>query len=587
MVTRISLNAITGPRLVATAAVLHLVLAIFLFSAGRAGFAPALINRDGIMGSFAFDSYDYQRGAIELAQLLGSGNIGAWAFAAQPLHVKIIAVPFALLSPLFGYSTLSAEPYNLICYIAIVGLVFALGRELGGQRVGVLAGAIVALWPTFLLHTMQLLKDPVFIMAALAFLLCAITSLGRTFRPSVSAGVSIVAVLLVLLLTQVRFSFVLLMVAVALLTLVLLILRQARERRLLFWNMAPTLVVLVTALLLLPLYSRPSSQRVKRYLSDQVGPLKNVADPGMQVPTLVRWIGNPGADRTRGDKVVRRISSMRSRFAAAYSDSGSLLDPNAEFRKVSDLMRYLPRALEIGLWTPFPHMWVSPGRRVGNLGKLLSGVETLAIYFLQLLAVVAIVREPRQLSLWFVVAIVVVGVTALAVVVPNVGALYRFRYVFWMLLVVAAMSGLKALLVARPHQWRSLKRVMITISVAGLLAVQGCSSPGQVSDLHEGDPTALNFALTNFTGASFRALYLSPTSATGWEENVVTGSELKDGDTLDIKFDPKEKNAEWDMRVEGVDGRYAEWKNVKLAGVSEITLVLKLSPAPVVVAEVE
>jgi hypothetical protein len=93
--------------------------------------------------------------------------------------------------------------------------------------------------------------------------------------------------------------------------------------------------------------------------------------------------------------------------------------------------------------------------------------------------------------------------------------------------------------------------------------------------------------LTNFTGASFRALYLSPTSATGWEENVVTGSELKDGDTLDIKFDPNEKNAEWDMRVEGVDGRYAEWKNVKLAGVSEITLVLKLSPAPVVVAEVE
>jgi hypothetical protein len=595
MVTRISLNAITGPRLVATAAVLHLVLAIFLFSAGRAGLAPALIDRDGIMGSFAFDSYDYQRGAIELAQLLRTGNIGAWAFAAQPLHVKIIAVPFALLSPLFGYSTLSAEPYNLICYIAIIGLVFALGRELGGQRVGVLAGAIVALWPTFLLHTMQLLKDPIFIMAALAFLLCAITSLGRTYRPSVSAGVSTVAVLLVLLLSQVRFSFVLLMVAIALLTLVLLILRQARERRLLFWNMAPTLVVLVTALLLLPLYSRHSSQRTKRYLSDQVGPLKNVADPGMQVPTLLRWIGNPGPDRTRmekhharGDKVVRRISSMRSRFAAAYSDSGSLLDPNAEFRKVSDLMRYLPRALEIGLWTPFPHMWISTGRRVGNLGKLLSGVETLAIYFLQLLAVVAIVREPRQLALWFVVAIVVVGVTALAVVVPNVGALYRFRYVFWMLLVVAAMSGLNTLLVARRHQWRSLKRVMIAISVAGLLAVmQGCSSPGQVSDSHEGDSTALNFALTNFTGTSFRALYLSPTSATGWEENVVAGSELKDGDTLDIKFDPKEKNVEWDMRVEGVDGHYAEWKNVKLAGVSEITLVLKLSPEAAVVAEVE
>jgi len=110
-----------------------------LFVAGRAGVAPALIDRDGIMGSFAFDSYDYQRGAGETAELLRSGNLTGWATAAQPLHVKIIAVPFALLSPLFGYSTLSAEPYNLLCYLAIVALVFALGRELGGERAGVLA----------------------------------------------------------------------------------------------------------------------------------------------------------------------------------------------------------------------------------------------------------------------------------------------------------------------------------------------------------------------------------------------------------------------------------------------------------------
>src|SRR4029079_13076718 len=125
---------------------------------------------------------------------------------------KIIAIWFVPLSPLFGNSTLSAEPYNLICYLTILALVFALGRELGGQRAGVLPTAIVALWPTFLLHTLQLLKDPLFVMAAFAFVVSAVTVWSRAYRPFASAGVSVVAILLVLLLASVRVSFLVLMI---------------------------------------------------------------------------------------------------------------------------------------------------------------------------------------------------------------------------------------------------------------------------------------------------------------------------------------------------------------------------------------
>jgi len=581
MSSRINL---TCHRLIIAAAVLHLFLAIALFIAGRAGVAPSLIDRDGIMGSFAFDGYKYQRGAIELAELLRSGWVTAWATAAQPVHVKIIAVPFALLSPLFGYSTLSAEPYNLVCYVAIIGLVFALGREVGGQRTGVTAAALVALWPTFLLHTMQLLKDPLFITAVLAFLFCAITSLNRIYQPIASAGVSILGILLVLLLIQVRVSFALLLIVVALLTLMLLVIRQARERRLLVWNMVPALTLLLAAVVLIPFYSHASILRVKRYEFDQAGPLKSVTDPATQVPTLVRWIATPEPNRTntRGAKFARRISSMRSRFAAAYSESGSLLDANTGFRNVSDLIRYVPRAMEIGLWAPFPYMWISPGRRVGNLGKLLSGIETLSIYFLQALAILAIVREPRQLALWFMLVIVVFGVTALAFVVPNVGAIYRFRYVFWILLVVVAVTGASPQKSTKGTKISGSPFVLFVLFGLLLAVVPGCSSLGQPSHVND-----VNLALNNWTGTAFRRLYLSPSSATGWEENVLAGSELKDGDTLDLQFDPKEKNVEWDLRVEGVDGHYAEWKNLKLSEASEVTLVIQSLQVPTVVAELE
>lgn len=580
-----SLAAITGPRLLVIFAVLHIFLAIALFVAGRAGVAPTLIDGNGIMGSFAFDSYDYQRGAIETSQLLRDGGLRAWATAAQPLHVKLIAVPFALLHPLFGYSTLSAEPYNVVCYVAIIALVFALCSELAGRRAGVLSAVVVALWPTFLLHTLQLLKDPIFITGALAALWCAITLLVRTYRPTVSAGVSVVAILLLLFMASVRLSSVLLLAAVAILILGLLIVRQAIERRLLFWNMTPAILVCLTGLLLLPFISSQNIRTSKKYPSDQAGSLKSVADSSQRFPTSLRWInaarGGVAAQHGVGDRLARRISSMRSRFAASYSESGSLLDAQVEFRNISDLVRYVPRAVEIGMWAPFPSTWFSAGRRVGNLGKIISGVETLVIYLLQALAAIALVREPRRLALWFVVAIVVGGVTALAFLVPNAGAIYRFRYVFWMLLVIAAMSGLKVF--AAQRERGRLKQIMITSVIAGMLAVlHGCSSYTPAVK-----PQNPRLTLTNFTGTAFAAVYLSPASAADWQENLINSSRLKDGDTLEIQFELNETNSDWDLKVEGIDGHYAEWKNLKFDGVSEMTLVLKLSPTPMVVAELE
>ena len=131
----------------------------------------------------------------------------------------------------------------------------------------------------------------------------------------------------------------------------------------------------------------------------------------------------------------------------------------------------------------------------------------------------------------------------------------------------------------------SFRRLTIIFLAACLLAtIQACSSPSHASLAQKGE---LNFALINFSGTSLRAIYLSPSTSNGWEENIIAGAELKDGDTVRIRFDPNQKNVEWDMRIEGVHGRYAEWKNLKLGGISEITLMLKLSPEPAITAEIE
>jgi phosphoglycerol transferase MdoB-like AlkP superfamily enzyme len=63
-------------------------------------------------------------------------------------------------------------------------------------------------------------------------------------------------------------------------------------------------------------------------------------------------------------------------------------------------------------------------------------------------------RARRELSAWFLVVFIGTGILALGLAVNNVGALYRFRYPFWILMVILGAGGIdllrKILLRKRP-----------------------------------------------------------------------------------------------------------------------------------------
>jgi hypothetical protein len=603
--------------LLAAAAVLHVALAFGLHWAGRAQVAPGLVDRDGIMGSFAFDSYEYRRGAVRLAEVLRQGGVAAWAAESEPVHVRLISTQFALLGPLTGYGTLSAEPFNLLCYLAVVGLTLLLGREVGGGRAGLLAAGVVALWPTFLLHSLQLLKDPLFIAGALALVLCVTTWLTRTYGRSSAAGALALMGVTILLLLLIRFNFIVVILALVLLGFVLLVARQLAERRVLYWNMACPLLILTAGALLmfiLPFFRAEAVQSFKHYPSDGGGTSKSATSAGERVPTVVTYLSRARAVEeappsyaarlaAAADRGAHRIGSVRYRFAAVYAEAGSGVDRDVKFRDVKSLLMYLPRAFVIGSWAPFPDMWVAAGRRVGSAGKLLSGAETLVMYGIELLALVAVVRRPRRPAAWLLLLITVFGVTALGLVIPNVGALYRFRYTFWVLLIVLGAKGLESLLTSYGGRPRVRGAAQGACVVLACLLVGACSSRpvagGGASPPHVGEAAMTGgapvddkaggpgFALVNFTGTTLRAVYVSPSDSAGWEENILAGGELADGAAVNIRFSPEESAAAWDLRVEAVDEHYAEWKSLNFRDASRVTLLLNLVGERVVVAEIE
>jgi hypothetical protein len=429
-------------RLLCAAAVLHLLVCVTVYALGRAAVAPGTFDENGVAVSFASDGVRYRADAAALGESLRRGELGAWVAANRPFHVKLYAICFALFGPLLGFNILGAEPLNALLYLACVASVFRIGREVFDARAGALAACAVALWPSFLLHTTQFLKDPLFAALTLALTLVNVRWLTReyTFAGALLAGAlgGVAATALWLA----RSGMGELLYALVLLGALALAARQLRERRLLAANVAG--MALLFALTL------------------AVPRLTHGALELGQSPASAKWTAEHGAllkqeEVTRRDFLARaaaRVRRVRLMFVEMYPDSGSNVDADVRIDGASDLLLYLPRAAEVGFFAPFPSMWLSAGKSVGTMGRLLGGVETLAMYCIEVLALIALWRARGRLAAWLLFASAAVGMTALGLVVVNVGTLYRLRYVYVTLLIVLAAGALAHIIKRRTDEAR-------------------------------------------------------------------------------------------------------------------------------------
>ncbi len=195
---------------------------------------------------------------------------------------------------------------------------------------------------------------------------------------------------------------------------------------------------------------------------------------------------------------------------------------------------------------------------------------------------------------------------ALGLVISNIGALYRIRYLYWILLIILGMKGLESILASRrarrtvaPHikpsgnqlrnndrdQSVDQRRLGLMLS-ALLIACVVCSSCGGSAAKPEAS-APLDFRLVNRTGSMIRAIYISPRDSTGWEENVLGEGKLLNGDSVTIRFRPEEHAAVWDLQVQfRYQSSSAEWKSLNLQEISKITLHIG-EDRNLVMAEVE
>jgi 4-amino-4-deoxy-L-arabinose transferase-like glycosyltransferase len=430
------------------AGAIHITLTLAIFLAGHFQLLPNVFDQYGTGLTFAIDGTSYRELASALATELQTNGFSAWLALKAPLHCRLYSILFATIGTLLGHNILAAEPLNLLYYLGILSCVYFLGREIFNTHAATLAAIIVAVWPSFLLHSTQFIRDTFAIFCLLALLVVLTLALRRELSLRTAAVAGVAGMAATTLFWVLRGNMWNVVVVAVSLTIVFLVWRIFHLDKLLAPNLILVLLVLGTMLIV------PSR-------------LESTALPGVRPPatplaipaTTEATTPNPPINRQLPSNegvfslLLKQLGHRRAAFGR-YSAGESNIDSHVQLKTSNDVVRFLPRATVIGFFAPFPRMWFQSGS-YGSAGRLLSGAETLMVYFLYVAAAACVWRNRRRLEMWLLFLVATIGTIALGLVVANAGALYRLRYVFWILFILMAAETIAHFTILRTSETKS------------------------------------------------------------------------------------------------------------------------------------
>ena len=140
------------------------------------------------------------------------------------------------------------------------------------------------------------------------------------------------------------------------------------------------------------------------------------------------------------DDWSRKMGLHREGFLILHPNDGSNFDKGVRIESFVDLVSYFPRAVMVGVFAPFPSDWTlmfstEPEKTVVTFEMLFSYLALVGLVPLILL------RKNRWRYIVGLSAISLIPLLIFTVATANLGALYRFRYGFWLILIGLGMCG--------------------------------------------------------------------------------------------------------------------------------------------------
>jgi hypothetical protein len=452
-------------NLLALFAILHMSLSLFMGLIGLSPIAGDLHSSQGIW-NFAIDSNYYQFNILHLCDVLQSHGWKAWAADPRWLHEKLYSIPYFFL----GKSIISATLINTPIYILMLWLIYKIAECLFDSIVARLSICTVALFPSFVLQSTQLLRDSFLIPAELAFLYGGILllkesgsakqliagflwSLGGYFGIWVFKDYALPFYRLIEFIiflssfwvwirkgqVYARHPLIILALLITFFTLnSQLVNRTSRispavsSKEIL--NSIPQ-SLLKSSVPFPVILCKPESMPSSR------PPTPSPSKAAPAIPRLIsaRWSKIFGGVSSSVNRQSDLLAFKRDGFRVGYPTSLTNIDTDVYFRSPWDIVRYVPRALFIGMAAPFPAMWIQKGAQTGRIGRIVSGFEMIFMYVALVLTGICLHEERSNAILWPFALFIILGILLNALVITNIGCLYRFRYIYWFIIVIFSM----------------------------------------------------------------------------------------------------------------------------------------------------
>jgi len=138
------------------------------------------------------------------------------------------------------------------------------------------------------------------------------------------------------------------------------------------------------------------------------------------------------------EKYVASVATVRARLINynIIVESGSSIDTNVSPRNVLEVVTYMPRALQIGLFGPFPYKWFE---RLSAIR--IVAVFEMVVWYVALCGMFLALYYLRSAGLFIAIAFSLFIIGVLSFSSPNMGTLYRFRYAYLFVLLLIGVLG--------------------------------------------------------------------------------------------------------------------------------------------------
>ncbi len=396
---------------------------------------PALFSQPGAAeGLVVLDSIGFDRQAKTHAASISSLGWSAWELRHQGQSPVGIASFFYVL---LGPTPASMLPFNAAVQAISTCVVMMILRYFFAAMPALLGALVFALNPASFEWVAQIHRDGIFILGNLLLILGVLRFIRE---PEADVVRMKVWYWLCWVMVPVAGTFLIWVarpywVQVALLTLVLAavtvmlasLLRSMTARHSMVWFAGMVLLVGLFQLWLIRFHTpyEPID------LPSSVIQANNQANNQANKPfswSRSKWLPESIEGR------FYRIATAR--LGAISQGGNSLVDADWRLDSTGAIVKYFPRALQLGLLSPFPELWGGQASTPAmTMARKVVGGVTLVFYVCLLGLAFGLWRMQKNLSLWVMIGACLTGILVYAVTYPNIGTLIRYRYGFYMLLI--------------------------------------------------------------------------------------------------------------------------------------------------------